>query len=234
MAVFQSLLLLVMLSAVANFASAAGGCSSITFSSNRVYSACSDLPQLSSSLHWSYDAASGNLSLAFVAPPPNPDGWVAWAVNPTAQGMIGCQALIAFRQPDGKMGVKTYNIIGYGPVSEGPIAFQTSGLEAEYVDGAIRMYGKLKLPQGTTTVNQVWQVGATVANGVPQKHDFKPENLESKGTVDLVKEATAVSPALGMASSSTRNKNFRSPNSIMRMHMRMPKPALPQAPVTWL
>ncbi|WOL15565.1 cytochrome b561 and DOMON domain-containing protein [Canna indica] len=205
MAAPQSLLLL--LSAVATFASAAGGCSSVTFSSNRVYAACSDLPQLSSSLHWSFDAASGNLSLAFVAPPPKPDGWVSWAINPTATGMIGSQALIAFRQPDGTMGVKTYSITGYGPVSEGPIAFPTSGLAAEFVDGAIRLYGNLKLPQGTTTVNQVWQVGATVASGVPQKHDFKPGNLGSKGTVDLVK-ATAVSPAPGAASSSIRNKNI--------------------------
>ncbi|WOL17537.1 hypothetical protein Cni_G26330 [Canna indica] len=186
MAVVQSLLLLLLLSAVATIASAACGCSSVTFPSNRVYAACTDLPQLSSSLHWSYDAASGNLSLAFVAPPPKPDGWVSWAINPTAKGMVGSQALIAFRQPDGKMGVKTYNITRYGPVSEGPIAFQTSGLEAEYVDGAIRLYGKLKLRHGTTTVNQVWQVGATVVNGVPQKHDFKPENLQSKGTLNLV------------------------------------------------
>ncbi|WOL17536.1 hypothetical protein Cni_G26329 [Canna indica] len=186
MAVVQSLLLLLLLSAVATIASAARGCSSVTFPSNRVYAACTDLPQLSSSLHWSYDAASGNLSLAFVAPPPKPDGWVSWAINPTAKGMVGSQALIAFRQPNGKMGVKTYNITRYGPVSEGPIAFQTSGLEAEYVDGAIRLYGKLKLRHGTTTVNQVWQVGATVVNGVPQKHDFKPENLQSKGTLNLV------------------------------------------------
>ncbi|XP_009412722.2 cytochrome b561 and DOMON domain-containing protein At4g12980 [Musa acuminata AAA Group] len=193
--------LLLLLSAV-GYAGAAGACSSVAFSSNRVYAACSDLPRLSSSLHWSYDNASATLSLAFVAPPAKPEGWVAWAINPTGDGMIGSQALIAFHQPDGEMGVQTYNITGLGPIAKGPIDFKTWDLAAEYSGGVTRLYGKMKLAAGTTVVNQVWQVGSAVANGVPQKHDFLQDNLQSKGTVDLVKGAVSLS-----GGSTTRKRN---------------------------
>ncbi|CAL9103439.1 unnamed protein product [Musa acuminata var. zebrina] len=188
--------------AVASSAAAAGACSSVTFSSNRVYAACSDLPHLSSSLHWSFDATAATLSLAFVAPPPKPEGWVAWAINPTADGMIGSQALIAFHQPNGSMGVRTYNITGYGSIAEGAIDFQTSDLAAEYSGGVMRVFGKVKLPAGTTAVKQVWQVGSSVADGVPQQHAIEQENMQSKGKLDLIKGAVS-----GSEASSSRNKN---------------------------
>ncbi|URE07057.1 hypothetical protein MUK42_18924 [Musa troglodytarum] len=198
---FQLALRFLVILAVASSAGAAGACSSVTFS-NRVYAACSDLPRLSSSLHWSFDAAAATLSIAFVAPPPKPEGWVAWAINPTADGMIGSQALIAFHQPNGSMGVRTYNISGYGSIAEGAIDFQTSDLAAEYSGGVMRVFGKLKLPAGTTAVKQVWQVGSSVADGVPQQHATELENTQSKGTLDLIKGAVSVSEA-----SSSRNKN---------------------------
>lgn len=185
------------------FASGASSWASASFDSNRVYATCSDLPHLSASLHWSYDAASGNLSVAFVAPQAQPDGWVAWAINPTGQGMDGAQALIAFRQTDGSMGVRTYSIKGYD-VKEGSIAFETSDLAAERSGGVMRIFGKLKLPSGTTTVNQIWQVGSSVASGVPQPHDVQPANLQSKGKVDLIRGATSQSSA---GSSTTKSKN---------------------------
>ncbi|RWW62426.1 hypothetical protein BHE74_00030446 [Ensete ventricosum] len=195
-------LALLLLSAV-GYAAAADGCSSVTFPSNRLYAACSDLPLLSSSIHWSYDSAAATLSFAFVAPPPQSEGWVSWAINPTADGMLGSQALIAFHQPDGSMGVRTYNITGYASISEGPIDFNASNLAAEYSGGAMRLYGKLKLPAGMTVVKQVWQVGSSVADGVPQEHGFKPENLQSMGTLDLIKGA--ISPSGG----STNSVRFR-------------------------
>ncbi|CAL9095936.1 unnamed protein product [Musa textilis] len=198
---FQLALRFLVILAVASSAGAAGACSSVTFS-NRVYAACSDLPRLSSSLHWSFDAAAATLSVAFVAPPPKPEGWVAWAINPTADGMIGSQALIAFHQPNGSMGVRTYNISGYGSIAEGAIDFQTSDLAAEYSGGVMRVFGKLKLPAGTTAVKQVWQVGSSVADGVPQQHATELENTQSKGTLDLIKGAVSVSET-----SSSRNKN---------------------------
>ncbi|XP_042423506.1 auxin-induced in root cultures protein 12-like [Zingiber officinale] len=190
-------LLCALLFAASASVSAAGGCSSDKFSSNRTFAHCLDLPQLNSSLHFTYDSAARSLSIAFVAPPDKPEGWVAWAINPTGGGMRGSQTLIGFHQADGTLAVKTYNISGYGPISEAPIAFDTSDLAAELSGGTMRIFGKLVLPKEmtTTTVEQVWQVGETVANGVPQKHRFDKENLESKGFVDLSNGVIVPSPA---------------------------------------
>lgn len=189
------LALLCVLLAVSASVSAASRCSSTTFSRDRTFAHCRDLPHLKSSLHWTYDSAGRNLSIAFVATPASPEGWVAWAINPSGGGMRGSQSLIGFHQANGSMGVKTYNITGYGPIAEGRIAFQTADLSAEFSGGAMRIFGKLVLPQGMpTTVKQVWQVGETVANGVPQRHEFNLNNLEAQGLVDLSRGVLVQSP----------------------------------------
>ncbi|XP_068665945.1 cytochrome b561 and DOMON domain-containing protein At3g25290-like [Aristolochia californica] len=162
-------------------------CTSHTFSSNRIYSLCSDLPTLSSSLHWTFDATKSSLSLAFVAPPPAPKGWIAWAVNPAGPAMVGSQALIAFKQPDGSMTVKTFNVSSYGPIAPSPIDYRVSDMEAEFAGGVMTIFATLALPKGTTLINQVWQVGSAVDGSIPQKHDFAPANLAAMGTLDLTK-----------------------------------------------
>lgn len=79
MSVLGVFLASLLLAAVAPARAAGGGCAAERFSSNRVYAACSDLPHLGASVHWTYDAAaSASLSVAFVAAPPSPGGWVAW------------------------------------------------------------------------------------------------------------------------------------------------------------
>ncbi|KAJ8648806.1 hypothetical protein MRB53_001829 [Persea americana] len=161
-------------------------CSSQTFSNNRLFASCSDLPHLDSTLHWTYSSKS-TLSLAFVAPPAKPNGWISWAINPTSTGMIGAQSLIAFPQSDGSITIQTFNITSYGPVQQSPIAFEVSGASAEYSGGLMKIFATVKLPVGMTKVNQVWQVGGSVTNGVPDKHDFKADNMNSKGTLDLLK-----------------------------------------------
>ncbi|WOL03689.1 cytochrome b561 and DOMON domain-containing protein [Canna indica] len=200
---FRLVLLLFLLSNVAYVAVAApGSCSLEPFSSNRVYYSCSILSYLSSSLSWSYDSAASTLSIAFVAPPPKAEGWVAWAINPTGDGMDGSQALVAFHQPDGSMGVQTFNISGT-TLTKGPIKFETSDLAAEYSDGVMRIFGKIKLPAGMTVVNHVWQVGSSVGNdGYPLPHEMKEENLQPKGKLDLIQGAMSLSQG-----STTRNKN---------------------------
>ncbi|KAG6526987.1 hypothetical protein ZIOFF_009074 [Zingiber officinale] len=97
------------------------------------------------------------------------------------------------------MGVKTYNITKYEPISEGPIAYETSDLVTEFADGVVRMLRKVKLPKGTTMVNQVWQMGAKVMDGVPQKDNFKP--LKSMGKVDLLSRGISAT-----GSSTSRSK----------------------------
>lgn len=179
-------------------------CTSQTFSPNVSFANCTDLPTLKAYLHWTYDPAAKpnpTLSIAFIAPPADSDGWVAWALNPKAPAMIGSQALVAFKQSNGSTVVKTYNISSYGPISESKISYELLDKSAEYSDGVFRIFAKLVLPE-VDEVNQVWQVGASVKDGVPQKHAFLADNLGSKGTLQLTSGsdlAPAPSPSTASA-----------------------------------
>ncbi|KAJ8634375.1 hypothetical protein MRB53_027711 [Persea americana] len=163
----------------------AANCSSQSFSKNRVFALCSDLSHLNASLHWNYNALNSSLDLAFVAPPAKSDGWIAWGINPTAEGMVGAQALIAFRGSNGSMAVHTYNITSYQGVFPSPIAFHVWSTSAEHSHGTMLIFASMALPEKTTTVNHVWQVGASVNGTLPAKHSFAPENLNAKGKLDL-------------------------------------------------
>lgn len=178
-------------------------CTSQTFSQQNVkFANCTDLPALKAFLHWNYDPAAKpdpTLSIAFIAPPAKPDGWVAWALNPTSTGMVGSQSLVAFKDTNGSIVVKTYNITSYGPISESKISYNVLKKSAESSRGLITIFATLALPAGNTKLNQVWQVGSTVSNGVPAKHAFAPDNLSSKNTLQLVsntaEEGNAPAPA---------------------------------------
>ncbi|KAL6984062.1 hypothetical protein U1Q18_017437 [Sarracenia purpurea var. burkii] len=51
----------------------------------------------------------------------------------------------------------------------------------------MRIFAPVTLPdKAATAVNQVWQVRPSVTDGIPEKHDFQPAYLNSKGTLDLL------------------------------------------------
>ncbi|RLM86169.1 uncharacterized protein C2845_PM04G20390 [Panicum miliaceum] len=195
-------------------AHAAGGgrCAGESFSANRAYATCSDLSRLGASVHWTYDRASGDLSVAFVAAPAAPGGWVAWALNPSGDGMPGAQALVAGPFPDGGGGaasawsVRTYNVSGYALGNPGPIAFPASDLAAELgADGRARVYGRLRLgPYGAGVLNQVWQVGAAVTGGTLAPHAMGADNLAAKAKLDLLRSTAAAAGA----DSATQKRNI--------------------------
>lgn len=62
---------------------------------NKTYDTCTDLPTLGAQLHYTYHAKNSSLSVAFLAPATN--SWIAWAINPTGDGMVGAQALLALK-----------------------------------------------------------------------------------------------------------------------------------------
>jgi hypothetical protein len=169
-------------------------CTSQKFTNKQVYANCTDLPHLSANLHWSYNASNSSLSVAFVAPPPKPDGWVAWAINPNATGMAGSQALLAFKS-NGSVTIQTYDIRSYTFNQSGlKLVYEVWDLRGEDSNGTIKIFGKWKLPAGTMKVNQVWQVGPGLnPQGYPMIHAFQPENLLAKANLQLVGHE-AVSP----------------------------------------
>lgn len=157
-------------------------CTSQKFTNNNLYSSCNDLPTLTSYLHWSYNSSNSSLSLAFVA---KSSGWASWAINPTATGMIGSQAIVGIKQ-GALVTVKTFNISSYGPITESKLVFDVWDLSGEYSsDGFIRIFAKVGGLK-SSVVNQVWQVGSGVSSdGTPLKHDFQAQNLNAKGSLDL-------------------------------------------------
>ncbi|KAG2669687.1 hypothetical protein I3760_14G044300 [Carya illinoinensis] len=171
-------------------------CTSQIITNNAVYKQCLDLPRLSSYLHWTYDQSNFSLSIAFIAPPPKSDGWIAWAINPTGTGMKGAQTLLAFKSDGGGMTVKTYNIEEIGPITESKISFEVWDLSAESDGGVMRLFAKVKVPGNAQTVNQVCQVGPSITAGLPDQHELQMANLNAKSTLSLVGEQMA-SPSGG-------------------------------------
>lgn len=167
-------------------------CSSLKLSAGKKhYTNCIELPTLNSTLHFSYNATNSSLSIAFSVPLSNPNGWIAWAINPTSTGMAGSQALVAFKNK-GSLVVKTYNISSYGSIVEGKLSFDVWDLEAETGDdGKMVIYGSLKVPSSVEKVNQVWQVGPGVTNGHLMKHEFGKDNLGSFGELKLVEKISS-------------------------------------------
>ncbi|KAL6000371.1 hypothetical protein ACLOJK_024066 [Asimina triloba] len=166
-------------------------CTSQTFSNNRIYALCAELPTLNTSLHWNYSAANSSLSIAFVATPPSTSGWVSWGINPSAKGMLGSQALLAYRHSNGSVTVDTYNISGFENIVPSSIAYDVPYKEAEYSAGVITIFATLSLPSGAdTTVNHVWQVGPGMTGTSPKVHAMAPENKNATGSLDFLKGET--------------------------------------------
>ncbi|KAJ0234096.1 Auxin-induced in root cultures protein 12 [Hirschfeldia incana] len=151
------------------------------------FDTCLDLPVLDSYLHYTYNATNSSLSIAFVATPARPSGWIAWAINPTGTGMAGSQAFVALRSGPGEAPVlRTYNITGLSGSSlvEGRLAFDFWDQRAEALSGnRVVIHASVKVPAGEDSVNQVWQIGGNVTNGRIGIHPFTPANLKSKAVL---------------------------------------------------
>ncbi|CAA0826596.1 Cytochrome b561 and DOMON domain-containing protein [Striga hermonthica] len=122
--------------------------------------------------------------------------------------MAGSQALVAFREPTGRMAVRTYNINGYAMPANSTVWFQVLNSSAEFSDGQMRLFAALVLPEGApTSLNHIWQVGPAVSGGVPVRHEFQPANLNAKGRLDLLGRDPTGPTATG-GDSRTRKRNI--------------------------
>ncbi|KAH6765804.1 Auxin-responsive family protein [Perilla frutescens var. hirtella] len=197
-------------------------CTPQRFSGDKDYTFCNDLPALNAYIQWAYDEARSELSVAFTAPPAQPDGWISWAINPTGSGMKGSQALIAFRDAKGEMTVKTYNVSSYDALAaESEVVwYEVKESAAEFSGGVMRLFATLVLPvKGVTVVNHVWQVGSSVTLGAPEEHGFDPDNLSSKGSLDLLSGSGAVE---GGGDSRTKKKYIHGIVNVISWGMMFP------------
>ncbi|XP_050204380.1 auxin-induced in root cultures protein 12-like [Mercurialis annua] len=162
-------------------------CASQKLNTTNQYANCSDLPTLNATLHYTYNASNSSLSIAFTAKPAKPDGWAAWGVNLNGTGMIGGQALVAMKSSSGAVIVKKFNLKSYSEILETTtLGVEVWDVSGESMNGDYVIFAKVKVPESLEKMNQIWQVGSSVSNGFPKKHEFGPSNLNSKATINLV------------------------------------------------
>ncbi|KAF8043012.1 hypothetical protein BT93_A1373 [Corymbia citriodora subsp. variegata] len=199
-------------------------CQSYTFSGNRTYTSCVDLPVLSSYLHWNYDQASSVADIAFRATGVTQSNWVSWAINPSSLQMVGSQALVAYQNSSGVLWAYTSSVDTLGTtLTPGSLAFGVPNISAALDGDQMTIFATLQLSSGTTTVNQVWQVGP-VENGSPGTHATSGANVQSVGTLDLLSGTTVGSG--GSASPRQRRRNVHGVLNAVSWGTLMPMGAL--------
>ncbi|KAI3740897.1 hypothetical protein L2E82_31372 [Cichorium intybus] len=178
-------------------------CSTYAFASNKIFSACNDLPVLNSFLHYTYNPSSRTLKIAYRHTNVGSSRWVAWAINPTSQGMVGSQALVAFQQSDGKMRAYTAPVTGYSTqLQEGDLSFPVSDLSATYSNNEMIIFATLGLQNASTNLNQLWQDGQ-LSGSAPMAHSTSGDNVKSMATLNVLSGQSGSAPAAG---SSSKNK----------------------------
>ncbi|KAL6885856.1 hypothetical protein ACP4OV_010117 [Aristida adscensionis] len=177
---------------------AAAACANHTFSDGQVYASCVDLPRLGAALHYNYTAATNTVAVAFRAPQgtgasaSEDGGWVAWGINPTGAGMVGTQAVVAFRRADGSLAAYPTVLGSYAPsmapAAAGELVLPMSGVAAERAGGEMAVYATVALPAGKgSKVSHVWQRGSSVVNDVPAAHPTAGDNVLSTASIDFSK-----------------------------------------------
>jgi hypothetical protein len=185
--------------------SLAQSCGSYSFSNSQKYSACNDLSQLNCFLHWTYHPSNMTADIAFRKTGASTTNWIAWALNPTRQGMGGSQALVAYQQSDSTMRVYTATVDASGSMQPANLSFGVPNISAEYYSGGdMIIFATLQLSASLVSTNQVWQEGP-LSGGSPGPHPTTGQNMQSVGTVNFV-SGTATSTG-GGTSSKARKRN---------------------------
>ncbi|KAI3846367.1 hypothetical protein MKW92_001744 [Papaver armeniacum] len=162
-------------------------CTNYTFSSNKIYSSCNDLPVLNAYLHWNYNSTSKTMDIAFRHTNMTSSKWVAWGINPTAKGMIGTQALVAFQDSNGTLKAFTSSVTGYTTqLQQGNLTFGVPSISAQLVNNEITIFATLELlSSNTSTITQLWQEGPVKGDSL-MAHVTSGDNIKSVDTLDLL------------------------------------------------
>ncbi|KAG0577119.1 hypothetical protein KC19_5G132200 [Ceratodon purpureus] len=154
------------------------------------YTACQSLVKLGFSLAWTIHNASNSVDFAFSGSMAS-GGWVGWGINPTAQAMIGTQALIAFQSTQGAV-VHTYDITGAmkggAPVVPGNISLDFTKTSAVINGGETTIFTTLNMkPNQSWTMNHVWNQGSTVdlTTNAVGPHAMSGDSLTSVSSINL-------------------------------------------------
>ncbi|XVF21093.1 hypothetical protein REPUB_Repub12eG0061200 [Reevesia pubescens] len=184
--------------------SSAQTCLTQTFSNNRQYANCSDLPALNCYLHWTYDQAVGTVEIAFRHAGTTSSSWSAWGINPNGPRMMDSQTLIAFVDSSGVAQAFTMSIDTMRPsMQQSNLSFEVPSLSATFENNEMTIFSVLRISEDLLSTSQVWQVGP-VSNGQLEVHPTTGANLQSTGSVNFL---TGQSGGSGSGNSRTRRRN---------------------------
>ncbi|CAL9245816.1 unnamed protein product, partial [Arabidopsis halleri] len=163
-------------------------CESYSFNNGKSFRSCTDLSVLNSYLHFNYAQETGVLEIAYRHSNLESSSWIAWAINPTSKGMLGAQALVAYRNStSGVMRAYTSSINSYSPMlQESPLSFRVMQVSAEYFNGEMMIFATLVLPPNTTFVNHLWQDGPLKGGDRLEMHAMSGDHLKSMASLDLL------------------------------------------------
>ncbi|XVE72508.1 hypothetical protein DITRI_Ditri11bG0045000 [Diplodiscus trichospermus] len=184
--------------------SSAQTCRTQTFSNNKRFDTCSDLPALNCYLHWTYDQAAGTLDIAFRHTGTSSSRWSAWAINPTGPRMVGSQALVAYVNSSSVAHAFATSIDNLSPsMQPSDLSFGVSNLSATFENGnEMTMFAVLRISESLLSTSQVWQEGP-LSNGQPGIHPTSGANVQSVGSINF---RTGESAGSG-SGSRTRRRN---------------------------
>ncbi|XWS47338.1 hypothetical protein CRYUN_Cryun14cG0143800 [Craigia yunnanensis] len=186
MAITKRMIMLICTLTSLVFISSAHTCSNYTFPGNEFFHSCIDLPVLQAYLHWNYSPFTRKVQIAYTATQ-TPSGWIAWAINPNGRGMIGSQALVAFRNSNGSMIAYTTPLTSYNPsMQPGELSIPVSDVSTEYVNNEMIIFAVLGPLGAQTSFNHVWQAGSSVSNNIPRVHPLYGQNVLSLGPLDFL------------------------------------------------
>ncbi|RDY05428.1 Cytochrome b561 and DOMON domain-containing protein, partial [Mucuna pruriens] len=159
---------------------------------------CKRLRTLGAEFAWSYRNGTNSSTVVEIlfgaALGNNPEGWIAWGVNPGKRAeMIGTRAIIGIKRSDGKLVVDTFNVTKETRngcnLLRSSIGLGVSNMWMRKGDADVyTIHAILTLPSeeyNVTRLNHVWQVGHAIDHDHPLRHPTTLRNVDSTEVIDL-------------------------------------------------
>ncbi|MCO5569910.1 hypothetical protein L7F22_023624 [Adiantum nelumboides] len=176
---------------------------------------CLDLPTQGASIAWTLtdDSLSTQgyykLELAFSGTAPSESGWVGWGLNPDKPQMAGSSVWVAFNATNGST-LLPYRLtpatLGGAPLKCSPVDYVVKASSVKISGMAMSMLLMLHLNASMpTTLNHVWNRGASVSTFQPSPHSMQANDLKTLAHIDMSSGLQSIQSP----SSSTQNLKNR-------------------------
>lgn len=159
----------------------------------KTYQKCMDLQTQGASIAWTLSPHNKTLEIVFSGQMISSSGWIGWGINPVAPNvMVGTRALIAFRNPSGSSVVLPYYLDEAVKNLQSPLVSKKTDLHVlkssvELSSSSARIFATIKLSfSHSTSLNHVWNRGASVQGYSPAIHGTSVEDLRSAKTIEMV------------------------------------------------